>query len=385
MPRSDRSIGSLRGQIMSVSNRAWSRNRNGQSRRRRQPRGEDQKPQTTESPIKPRSPWKPWLLLPLAILCALGGAGFYVLQQRRAAETNKTMSGPPVAIDGERAFRYLKEICEIGPRVAGSEANTRQRKLVADHFVKMGGKVREQPFRTRHPLTGRRVDMANLIGSWQPERNQRIVIGAHYDTRPRPDEENDPGRLNLPFLGANDGASGVAILMEIAHHLADLTPPVGVDLVLFDGEELVYGNNPTAGEYFLGSKHFAQVYADLVDRRRTRVNYVAGMVLDMVGGKNLQIKQEPNSLNLAPDLVREVWAIAERLQARSFRFRQGREVLDDHLALNNVGIPAIDIIDFDYPFWHKADDLPENCSADSLAEVGRVVVTWLMQPRGRRR
>ena len=295
------------------------------------------------------------------------------------------MSATAVPIDGERAYRYLKQLCDIGPRVAGSEANARQRKLVAEHFAKLGGKVREQPFRGRHPLNGQRVEMVNLIGSWKPERNQRIVIGAHYDTRPHPDEETDPERQKLPFLGANDGASGVALLMELAHHLADLETPVGVDLVLFDGEELVYGNNPRAGEYFLGSKYFAQVYADQVDRRRTPVRYVAGMVLDMVGGKNLQINQEPNSLNLAPDLVREVWAIASRLQARSFRFREGREVLDDHLPLNNVGIPAIDIIDFDYPYWHKADDLPENCSAESLAEVGRVVATWLTQPRRRAR
>jgi hypothetical protein len=318
-------------------------------------------------------------------MCIIAGGGFYLLQKNRAAETSQATSGAPVAIDGERAYRYLKQLCEIGPRVAGSEANTRQRKLVAEHFEKMGGKVREQPFRARHPLTGQRVEMANLIGSWQPEHNQRIVIGAHYDTRPRPDEETEPDRLNLPFLGANDGASGVALLMEIAHHLSELATPVGVDLVLFDGEELVYGNNPGAGEYFLGSTYFAQVYADARDHRRTPVRYVAGMVLDMVGGKNLQINQEPNSLNLAPDLVREVWSIASRLRARSFRFREGREVRDDHLPLNKVGIPAIDIIDFDYPYWHKADDLPENCSAASLAEVGRVVTTWLAQPRRRGR
>ncbi len=377
---------------MSIQNRTQPRTRPATSRRRNSRRAGEQKskqaaPAATPAalPSQPASTWRPWLLVPVAIVCGVGGAGFFFYQQNRAAEAKKAMSAPPVAIDGERAYRYLKQICEIGPRVAGSEANSRQRKLVADHFIKMGGKVREQPFRARHPLTGERVEMANLIGSWQPERNQRIVIGAHYDTRPHPDQETDPDRLKLPFLGANDGASGVALLMEIAHHLGDLATPVGVDLVLFDGEELVYGNNPRSGEYFLGSKYFAQVYADQVDRRRTPVRYVAGMVLDMVGGKNLQINQEPNSMNLAPDIVREVWAIANRQGARSFRFREGREVLDDHLALNNVGIPTIDIIDFDYPYWHKADDLPENCSAESLAEVGRVVTTWLMQPRRRGR
>ncbi len=245
---------------MSVSQRTRSRSRNRKSGRRRNAHAKKQNLDTTAlPPAKPSSPWRHWLLLPVAIACALGGLGFYFFQQRRAGETKKSMSGPAVAIDGERAYGYLKQICEIGPRIAGSEANARQRKLVADHFVKMGGKVREQPFHARHPLTGKRVDMANLIGSWQPERNQRIVIGAHYDTRPRPDEENDPDRLNLPFLGANDGASGVALLMEIANHLAELVPPVGVDLVLFDGEELVYGNNNTRmGEYFLGSEYFAQ-------------------------------------------------------------------------------------------------------------------------------
>jgi Zn-dependent M28 family amino/carboxypeptidase len=261
--------------------------------------------------------------------------------------------------------------------------------MVADHFTKMGAQVREQPFRARHPLTGEWVDMANLIGSWHPERKERVVIGAHYDTRPHPDQETDPERLNLPFLGANDGGSGVAVLMEVAHHLNDLDTLVGVDLVLFDGEELVFGDNPRRGEYFLGSKYFARVYADQVQRdqvqrRRTSPRYVAGIVLDMVGGKDMSINQEPNSINLAPDLVREVWAVARRIGARSFRPRQGREVLDDHLALNDGGIPAIDIIDFDYPYWHKADDLPANCSADSLAEVGRVVTAWIALPRRRR-
>jgi len=326
-----------------------------------------------------------YVLLPLLIVGLAGGLTVPFRQWFRTAEANEAMLASPAPIDGQRAYGYLKQICEIGPRIAGSEANTRQRKLVADHFTKMGGKVREQPFRTRHPVTGERVSMANLIGSWHPDRLQRVVIGAHYDTRPHPDEEVDPNRHKLPFLGANDGASGVALLMEIANHLNDLNTPWGVDLVLFDGEELVFGNNPRVGEYFLGSKEFAQAYSDQVDRGRSKMRYAAGIVLDMVGGRNLKINQEPNSLNLAPDLVREVWAVARALDARSFQFREGREVLDDHLPLNNAGIHAIDIIDFEYPFWHKADDLPENCSAESLAEVGRVVTGWLAQPRRRAR
>jgi hypothetical protein len=101
----------------------------------------------------------------------------------------------------------------------------------------------------------------------------------------------------------------------------------------------------------------------------------------MVGGRNLQIKQEKHSLDQARDLVRQVWAVAKYVDARSFTLADGHEVMDDHLPLNDANIPTIDIIDFDYPYWHKADDLPENCSAESLEEVGRVLAAWLGQPR----
>jgi glutaminyl-peptide cyclotransferase len=301
-------------------------------------------------------------------------------------EANAAIAANPAPIDGKRAFDYLVKICALGPRIAGTPANTRQREMVAAHFKAMGATLHEQPFSTNDPLTGQRVDMVNLVASWNPDRKDRVVIGAHYDTRPHPDEEKDPTRLKLPFLGANDGASGVALLMEMAHHMKDLNTPWGVDFVLFDGEELVYGSHPnTLGDYFLGSKEFARAYVEETDSRKTQSRYVAGMVLDMVGGARLQINQEPNSVNLAANLVRDVWAVARQVGAKSFHNRAGREVLDDHLPLNNAGIPTIDIIDFDYPFWHKADDVPKNCSANSLAEVGKVVTAWLAQPRRRAR
>src|SRR5262249_43568370 len=154
----------------------------------------------------------------------------------------------PAPIDGERAFGYLKAICALGPRIAGSEANARQKQMVAEHFQRMGAEAREQPFAARDPMSGKPVKMANLVGSWSPERTERIVVAAHYDTRPYPDQEPDPMLRNSPFLGANDCASGVALLMEMAHHLKDSPTQWGVDLVLFDGEELVYDHT---GVYFL--------------------------------------------------------------------------------------------------------------------------------------
>ena len=127
------------------------------------------------------------------------------------------------------------------------------------------------------------------------------MIGVHYDTRPFPDEERDPARRKLPFIGANDGASGVALLMEIAHHLEKLPTPWGVDLVLFDGEELVYGQGQNQiGEYFLGSKEFARQYAEGVDAGSSKYRYAAGIVLDMVGDRDLDDRPGAEQPQLRP-------------------------------------------------------------------------------------
>jgi hypothetical protein len=328
-----------------------------------------------------RAAW--FALASLGVALGLAGAFLY---RSRTPEAQAAMLAANVEIDGERAYKYLKEIVALGPRPAGSAANTKQRELVAKHFEKVGAKLSEQPFSTNDPRSGAKVEMVNLVGSWHPERRDRVVIGAHYDTRPFPDEERDPARRKLPFLGANDGASGVALLMEIAHHLEKLETPWGVDLVLFDGEELVYGRGQDhEGEFFLGSKEFAARYAKGVDARTIPYRYGAGLVLDMVGDKNLTIDQEPYSLDFAPSLVRDVWNVARRLNAKAFQSRVGQAVQDDHLPLNNAGIPTVDLIDFDYPYWHTAGDLPEQCSAASLEQVGKVVVTWLAQPRRRTR
>lgn len=288
----------------------------------------------------------------------------------------------PAPIDGNRAYGYLKQICDLGPRPAGSEANTKQRQMVASHFEAQGGRVFEQKFRGVDPRSGRRVELANLIASWHPERDERILICAHYDTRPHADEEFDPNRFRQPFLGANDGASGVALLMEIANHLNDFPTEWGVDLILLDAEELVYGRGgQTAGQYFLGSKAFAGAYARARREKKITYRYHAGILLDMVAGRNLSIEREPYSVRYVPWLVDEVWSVAERLGANAFVRTLGTEVFDDHIELNRGGIPTIDIIDFDYPHWHLITDTPEQCAPESLALVGRVVTGWLSLPK----
>ena len=350
----------------------------------------------TETLMPPKPLRRRWTSLPaLAIVLVLVGLAMILFRTTGpvdpAAEEEAIVLAAPPPIDGQRAYRYLKEICAIGPRPAGTAANTRQREMVAKHFKAMGATLTEQPFTTADPKSGQRVDMINLIGSWYPDRKERVVIGVHYDTRPFPDEDRDPAKRRTPFIGANDGASGVALLMEIAHHLGKLETPWGVDLVLFDGEEIVYKEEGrTLGEFFLGSREFAKQYSDGIDSKRLTFRYVAGFVLDMVGDKNLRIEQEDNSVNLAPDLVRSVWNVAKKVKATAFINRVGPSVLDDHLALNDAGIPTIDIIDFAYPttgnaYWHTSNDLPENCSGASLEQVGRVVTSWLSLPKRVRR
>ncbi|NBV47213.1 MAG: M28 family peptidase, partial [Planctomycetia bacterium] len=165
---------------------------------------------------------------------------------------------PPAAataFSGSAALAHLERIVALGPRPSGSAAMVRQRHLLTEHFRGGGGTVTGQPFRTRDPRTGQPVEMENLIVEWHPQRVERILVAAHYDTRPYPDR--DPVDPRGTFVGANDGASGVAVLMELARAMPALDGPLGVDFVLFDAEEYVVAPRDP---YFLGSKFFAREY-----------------------------------------------------------------------------------------------------------------------------
>ncbi|WP_231962493.1 M28 family peptidase [Symmachiella dynata] len=274
--------------------------------------------------------------------------------------------------DAKRAFGYLAQICRIGPRISGSRGMMRQQQLIGKHFAAFDCEVKYQPFDVRHPLTGNPVRMNNIIISWNPEVKERLLLCCHYDTRPLPDRDRDANqRQQGVFLGANDGASGVALFMELAHHMKNLPATCGVDFVIFDGEELVYGNR---GEYFLGSTHFAENYRD----HPTEQRYTAGVLVDMVADRNLRIYMEKNSLKYAPDVTKSIWKSAEQVGVDEFVPRAKHEVRDDHLPLNEIAkIPTCDIIDFDYPYWHTTRDVPNSCSGKSLAKVAKVLLHWL--------
>ncbi len=306
--------------------------------------------------------------------CLLAG---YLLVFHQAGNTAAAASASPLTLEdipfnGQRAYEYLQAICELGPRISNSKPMHAQQLMLQEHFQKLGANVRWQKFRIRHPETGNPVPMANLIVEWHPERRERILLCTHYDTRPFPDQ--DPVNPQGPFLGANDGASGTALLMELGHAMPDLEGQLGVDFVFFDAEEFILQDK--RDPYFVGSEYFATNYAS----RRQPFTYRWAVLLDMVADADLQIYPDNQSMSW-PDsrpLVEQIWGVARRLGVREFSMSRRWEVLDDHVKLHNIAkIPSCDIIDFNYAPWHTQADLPARCSALSLAKVGWVVQEWL--------
>jgi glutaminyl-peptide cyclotransferase len=313
------------------------------------------------------------LFLAGVLIVGAGVAGYIVL-----AETTT----PGVPFDGAAAYGYLKQLCEIGPRMSGSAGMAAQQKLLIDHFDKLGAKVTRQEFKARDPLTGNAVPMTNLLVQWHPDRKERVLLCAHYDTRPFPDRDrrNPKGK----FVGANDGASGVALLMELAKSMPGFQSSYGVDFLLVDGEDLVYWDNAAqkdTGNYCVGSEYFARQYA----ADPPPYKYRWAVLFDMVGGVNLRLPKEGHGVSW-PDtkpLVDQIWDTAARLKVREFIPRVEGEVTDDHVMLHDLGqIPTVDLIcDFgaytSYPQWHTQDDDPAHCSPTSLAKVGWVIEEWL--------
>lgn len=317
-----------------------------------------------------------------AVLAALSwpgggnGVGEEVDDELAQQKSGSAEALDKIPFDGRAAYDVLKKLCEFGPRKSGSPAMAKQQEFLVEHFRELGGQVRTQDFDVRDPQSGERITLKNIIVTWHPDRKDRVLLCTHYDTRPYPDQ--DPRRPRGVFVGANDGASGTALLCELGRHMGELKSSYGVDFVLFDGEELIYDRD--RDKYFLGSEHFAKTYVaeppDYV--------YRGGILLDMVGDKNLELYFEIGSLRFNRDLAHAIWGTAKKLKVSEFVASARHEVTDDHLPLNNIAkIPTIDIIDFDYPrrgnvsYWHTEFDTPDKCSPLSLAKVGWVLHEWL--------
>jgi len=288
--------------------------------------------------------------------------------QNEAAESRVKEELVIPSFDGNRAYEILNKVVSHGPRNPGSTGHQACLTYMNATLQGLADTVRVQQFSHRG-YGGELLQMFNIIASFRPDKPSRILLCTHWDTRPRAERDPDAGRRNEPIVGANDGGSGVAVLLEIARLLKEVPPPVGVDLVFFDGED--YGMEGDTPNYLLGARHFATTKpSDYVPR--------FGILLDMIGDAQLEIPREGHSMKFAPDIVDLVWDKAATLGYGQFSNFEEEPITDDHLPLNAVGIKTIDLIDFSYPdethrYWHTHSDTPDKCSAESLEAVGTVV------------
>ncbi len=286
-------------------------------------------------------------------------------------------SAPLPEFDADRAYALVLQQTDFGPRVPGTAAHDSAHVWLVDWLGAYADRVVGQNVTIPDPRdTTREFRGTNIVASWQPESRRRVMLAAHWDSRPVADNDPDSTRHIEPVLGANDGASGVAVLLEIARLLKanPVEPGLGIDIILFDLEDL--GTiDPTVPEerlvpFAMGSEMF------VLSNPSYRPEW--GVLLDMVGDPGLSIPKEGYSAQYAPELVERVWAAAHRVGADAFKDEAGYAIQDDHVPFLRKGIPVVDLIHTPFPeTWHTTFDTPDRVSAASLGQVGRTLVALL--------
>ena len=286
---------------------------------------------------------------------------------------SKEQSANVPDFDGIKAFSYIEKQCEFGPRNPGSVGH-KEFSIYLERFLKeYNQEIIVQEFDYNEPVTEKKREGKNFIIQFNEDAEYRLLIGAHWDTRSVSDQDKNLQNRALPVLGANDGGSGTAVLMVLCEIFSTYEPPIGIDIVFFDAEDGGISYHPNT--YALGSEFFAK---NLPIKKSD-----FGIIVDMVGDKQLNIPIERYSYNIAPDEVIKIWDLAEKLSLNAFEKKIGEEIYDDHVPLwEHAQIPTIDIIDFKYPnlfynHWHTQQDTPENCSPKSLEQVGTLLVNYI--------
>jgi Zn-dependent M28 family amino/carboxypeptidase len=261
--------------------------------------------------------------------------------------------------DGEHAYQDMLYQVELGPRIPGTSSHQQIINWIKAELKMYGWSVETQEINYQDK------DIVNIIAK-RETGTQYILLGAHYDTRIVADRDPDVSLRKEPVPGANDGASGVAVLLEIARVL-----PEGLDipvrLVFFDAED---NGGIEDWDWIMGSKAFVENYGNLPE---------LAVIVDMIGDADLNIYYERNS---DPVVMERIWDQAEGLGYESYFIPEFKHaVLDDHTPFIEVGIPAVDIIDLDYPYWHTTADTPDKVSQESLEVVGNTLLYWLTSPK----
>ena len=294
------------------------------------------------------------------------GVGLAVAVASCAASGRDTPAERP-RFEGARAQAAVEAQVAFGPRVPGTPEHDAMRAWLVATLDRLASKVEEDRF------TAARVGMVNVVARFRPDQEQRVMLFAHWDTRPRAEHDPDPARREEPIPGANDGASGVAVLLELARLFHASPPALGVDLVFLDGED--FGTfEPALADVLLGAQRFAKTY------RGPRPRF--GILLDMVGDRDLRIPREQNSEACCVRTLDKIWALAKELgHGAVFVEAAGPSVLDDHIPLNRAALGVVDLIDIDYPSWHTTHDTPDKTSAASLGAVGEVLAELIYGER----
>ena len=272
--------------------------------------------------------------------------------------------------NGHTAFTYVEQQMAFGPRIPNTPGHEKMGDWLLTTLRARADTVAVQDFRwtTRK---GANLHMRNFFARFRPQATDRVLFLAHWDTRPFADKSQNLGQQRMPVPGANDGASGVAVLLGLADVLKAAPPTIGVDLLFVDGED--YGDFNDSTETLIGTRYFAK-------HQPPGYTTLYAVLLDMVGDKDLQFYQEGYSMSAAPEVVQRVWQTAERLgYSKVFIPRAGQTLIDDHVPLQQAGIRAIDVIDFDFPYHHTTEDTIDKVSAESLQIVGDVAVALVRQ------
>ena len=314
------------------------------------------------------------LFLVLILLASCNGR----TKGRRPISDTIALSPCP-RFDAGNAMLYIKEQCEFGPRVTGSEASRLCGDYIVERFRSFGATVEEQPG-TVTIWDGTQLSARNIIAHINPSNPDRILLCAHWDSRPWADNDPDETNHHTPILAANDGASGVAVMLEICRLLQEKPIQVGVDMICFDAEDL---GTPLWAEDRMGSSDTWCLGSKFWAERARMDNYKArfGILLDMVGGYGASFSREGISRQLAEPIVNRVWQLAGQLGYRQFfPLDDSGYITDDHINVNDAGVPCIDIIPcYDDgpssfgPTWHTLKDTPENIDPNVLEAVGQTL------------
>lgn len=280
------------------------------------------------------------------------------------------------AFSGTKAMNLLNEQCAMGYRIPGTPQHEKCLQWMKTQLEKNNFSARIISESAYIKLLKKQVNVQNLFGIYNPQAEKKVLISAHWDTRPIADRDTNPSLRNTPIIGANDGASGVAVLLELARAINESKQfeelrkdkNLGIILAFYDAEDC--GNSGTNEDWCIGSKLFAaSIPADM--------KFIEGINIDMIGDKDLQLYMEIESLNKYPAFTQEIWQIGQQVNSKTFIPSSKYTIIDDHSSFFETKIPYINIIDFDYPYWHTQSDTPEKCSEQSLQTIGNTLVKYL--------